>query len=117
MVAVVASCDTHTQQGPYAQPVVQGQHLTRTFGAGDTLVTALADVSVDLFAGDIELLRGAAHRGGAMGLVVAHDERIIPHADRVFYMADGRLRRPEKMLVQARSAWSSGSAEVPALAH
>jgi putative ABC transport system ATP-binding protein len=40
----------------------------------------------------IELLRTAAHERGATVLVVAHDSRIIPYADHVFYMEDGRLR-------------------------
>lgn len=39
----------------------------------------------------IELLRNAAHDGGASVLVVAHDARIIPFADRVFYLDDGVL--------------------------
>jgi putative ABC transport system ATP-binding protein len=40
----------------------------------------------------IELLRSAAHVGGAMVLIVAHDPRITPFADRVFYMENGRVR-------------------------
>src|SRR5688572_32149301 len=40
----------------------------------------------------IELLRAAAHERGSTILVVAHDARIIPYADRVFYMEDGCLR-------------------------
>jgi putative ABC transport system ATP-binding protein len=43
----------------------------------------------------IELLHGAAHERGATVLVVAHDVRIAPYADRVFRMEDGRLRRAE----------------------
>jgi putative ABC transport system ATP-binding protein len=39
----------------------------------------------------IELLRTAAHDGGATILVVAHDARMIPHADRVFHLDDGCL--------------------------
>jgi putative ABC transport system ATP-binding protein len=39
----------------------------------------------------IQLLRAAAHNGDAMVLVVAHDERIIPYADRLFYLDDGCL--------------------------
>jgi len=42
----------------------------------------------------IELLRVAV-KGGATVLVVAHDARIIPYPDRVFYLEDGRLRPPE----------------------
>ncbi len=40
----------------------------------------------------IEQLRSAAHDRGATVLVVAHDARIIPYADRVLYMEDGCLR-------------------------
>src|SRR5437762_12589725 len=39
----------------------------------------------------IELLRAAAHDNGATILVVAHDARMIPHADRVFHLDDGML--------------------------
>jgi putative ABC transport system ATP-binding protein len=39
----------------------------------------------------IELLRCAAHESGATILVVGHDPRIIPFADRVFHMKDGCL--------------------------
>ncbi|MGH7227324.1 MAG: ABC transporter ATP-binding protein, partial [Gemmataceae bacterium] len=44
----------------------------------------------------IELLRSAAHDRGATVLVVAHDERIIEHVDRVIRMEDGRLRPQDK---------------------
>ena len=39
----------------------------------------------------IELLRNAAHDNGSTVLVVAHDSRIIPYADRVFHLEDGVL--------------------------
>jgi putative ABC transport system ATP-binding protein len=39
----------------------------------------------------IELLRAAAHESGSTILVVGHDARIIPFADRVFHMEDGCL--------------------------
>jgi putative ABC transport system ATP-binding protein len=39
----------------------------------------------------IELLRLAAHERGSTILVVAHDARIIPHADRVLHLEDGFL--------------------------
>jgi putative ABC transport system ATP-binding protein len=42
----------------------------------------------------IELLRVAAHDGGATILVVSHDARIIPHVDRVFHLEDGVLAEP-----------------------
>jgi putative ABC transport system ATP-binding protein len=40
----------------------------------------------------VELLRNAAHDRGATVLMVAHDARILPFADHVFYMEDGRLQ-------------------------
>jgi putative ABC transport system ATP-binding protein len=43
----------------------------------------------------IELLRNAAHERNASVLVVAHDSRIIPLADRVLVMEDGCLREGE----------------------
>jgi putative ABC transport system ATP-binding protein len=44
----------------------------------------------------IELLRNAAHDRGATVLVVAHDARIVPYADKVFYLEDGRLQNTEE---------------------
>ena len=52
----------------------------------------------------IELLRDAAHKGEAAVLVVAHDERIIPYADRLFYLADGHLRRADGSAVDVAQA-------------
>ena len=44
----------------------------------------------------IEMLRSAAHERGATVLIVAHDARIIPYADRVFLMEDGVLRESDE---------------------
>ena len=44
----------------------------------------------------IELLRNAAHDRGATVLIVAHDARIIPYADKVFYLEDGRLQETDE---------------------
>jgi putative ABC transport system ATP-binding protein len=44
----------------------------------------------------VELLRNAAHERGATVLIVAHDARIIPYADRVFHLEDGVLRENEE---------------------
>jgi putative ABC transport system ATP-binding protein len=43
----------------------------------------------------VELLRNAAHERNATILIVAHDARIIPYADRVFHIEDGVLRESE----------------------
>jgi putative ABC transport system ATP-binding protein len=39
----------------------------------------------------VELLRASAHDQGSTILVVAHDSRIIPFADRVLHLEDGIL--------------------------
>ncbi len=52
----------------------------------------------------IELLRNASHERGATVLVVAHDARIIPYVDRVFYLEDGSMREPEAALQAARQS-------------
>jgi putative ABC transport system ATP-binding protein len=40
----------------------------------------------------IQLLRAAARERGATIFIVAHDARIVPYADRVYHLEDGRLR-------------------------
>jgi putative ABC transport system ATP-binding protein len=39
----------------------------------------------------VHLLQQAAHRHNTLMLVVAHDTRLIPYADRVFHLEDGQL--------------------------
>jgi putative ABC transport system ATP-binding protein len=39
----------------------------------------------------VQLLRAAAQERGATVFIVAHDSRIVPYADRVYYLEDGRL--------------------------
>jgi putative ABC transport system ATP-binding protein len=43
----------------------------------------------------IELLRAAAHERGSTILVVSHDHRIVPFADTIFNLEDGRLTDSE----------------------
>lgn len=45
----------------------------------------------------IELLRAAAHDRKATILVVSHDPRLLPFADQVFHLADGRLAEPARV--------------------
>jgi putative ABC transport system ATP-binding protein len=43
----------------------------------------------------VELLRAAAHDRGATVVMVSHDSRVIPYADQVFHLEDGRLLESE----------------------
>jgi putative ABC transport system ATP-binding protein len=55
----------------------------------------------------VELLRAAAHERGSTILIVAHDHRVIPYADRLFYLEDGTLKDPELAETLPHSAGST----------
>ena len=61
----------------------------------------------------IELLRAAAHERGGTVLIVAHDARIIPFADRVFSLDDGCLRDGEDFVHPAPGHLSGNGASGP----
>jgi putative ABC transport system ATP-binding protein len=44
----------------------------------------------------VELLRDTAHNGATV-VMVTHDQRILPYADRIYHLEDGRLFSQEKM--------------------
>jgi len=43
----------------------------------------------------VELLQASARERGAILVVVSHDNRLIPYADRVLHLDDGRISQPE----------------------
>ena len=43
----------------------------------------------------MSLLRDLAHAGGRAVVVVTHDDRIMPFADRVVHIEDGRIKETE----------------------
>src|SRR5436305_5746442 len=53
-----------------ALPTLRGKHLMRTFGEGETRSTALYDVSLDLYPGQIALLMGPSGSGKSTLLAV-----------------------------------------------
>ena len=54
----------------YEKPTLRGRHLTRTFGTGETSTTALQDVSLDLFRGQLALLMGPSGSGKSTLLAI-----------------------------------------------
>jgi putative ABC transport system ATP-binding protein len=51
-------------------PALQGVHLTRSFGQGETRTTVLHDVSLELFSGQITLLMGPSGSGKSTLLAI-----------------------------------------------
>ena len=44
-------------------PIIQIQHLTKTFGSGETAVHALEDINLDIFPGEIYGIIGLSGAG------------------------------------------------------
>ena len=51
-------------------PALQGWHLTRSFGDGETRTTALRDVSLELYGSQVALLMGPTGSGKSTLLAV-----------------------------------------------
>src|SRR5437867_10186574 len=54
----------------YEMPTLRGRELVRTFGTGETRTTALRDVSIELYRGQIVLLMGPSGSGKSTLLAV-----------------------------------------------
>ena len=61
----------------------------------------------------IEMLRDAARQRGATVLVVSHDARLVPYADRVFRLDDGHLAEQTPEVIPLRPA-AEGAEGLPA---
>src|SRR5262249_25449557 len=59
-----------TSHRSVATPTLRAWGLTRTFGSGETLTTALRDVSIELYPGQITLLMGPSGSGKSTLLAV-----------------------------------------------
>jgi putative ABC transport system ATP-binding protein len=66
-----------------AGPSLRGIGLTRTFGTGDALTTALSDVSLDLVPGQLVLLMGPSGSGKST-LLATLSGLLSPHAGKVY---------------------------------
>jgi putative ABC transport system ATP-binding protein len=67
---------------PTSAPTLRGWRLTRSFGSGETATVALADVSIDLYPGQIALLMGPSGSGKST-LLAALSGLLRPDSGRV----------------------------------
>jgi putative ABC transport system ATP-binding protein len=76
------------------KPTLVGQRLTRTFGQGETLTTALCEVSLDLYAGQFCLLMGPSGSGkstllaGLSGLLRPDSGTVLALGQDLWQMSD-----------------------------
>jgi putative ABC transport system ATP-binding protein len=74
---------------------LRGVGLTRTFGSGDALTTALSDVTLDLYAGQLVLLMGPSGSGKSTLLAVLSG-LLHPDAGKVYTMHQDLWSMTEK---------------------
>jgi putative ABC transport system ATP-binding protein len=81
------------------RPTLQGGNLTRTFGAGDTMTTALEDVSLELVGGQVSLLMGPSGSGKSTllavlsGLLHPDSGRVLALGQDLWAMSDPERER------------------------
>ena len=77
-----------------AEPTLRARHLTRDFGTGERKTTALADVSLDLYPGQIALLMGPSGSGKSTllavlsGLLRPDGGRVLAHGQDMWAMSE-----------------------------
>jgi putative ABC transport system ATP-binding protein len=82
-------------------PTLHGWSLTRTFGSGDTATTALREVSLDLYPGQIALLMGPSGSGKSTLLAVLSG-LLHPDSGRVVALGQDLWKMSEREREQFR---------------
>jgi putative ABC transport system ATP-binding protein len=84
-----------------AMPTLRGRHLRRTFGEGDTQTTALDDVTLDLYPGQIALLMGPSGSGKSTLLAVLSG-LLHPSSGQVLALGEDLWKLSERQREQFR---------------
>jgi putative ABC transport system ATP-binding protein len=86
----------HWRNGDAAdEPTLRARHLTRSFGTGEMRTTALADVSLDLYPGQLALLMGPSGSGKST-LLAAMSGLLRPDAGRVLALGQDMWAMSER---------------------
>ena len=78
--------------------------IARALAASPALIAAdepTGNLDSETGARVMDLLTSAARERAAAVLLVTHDERVVPHADRVLHMVDGRLRQESSRNIES----------------
>jgi putative ABC transport system ATP-binding protein len=78
-----------------AGPSLRGVGLTRTFGSGDDLTTALSDVTIELYHGQLVLIMGPSGSGKSTMLAVLSG-LLTPQAGKVYALGKDLWEMTEK---------------------
>src|SRR6516225_6389332 len=81
-------------QDQSVEPTLIGRHLRRSFGTGDAEAVALNDVSLQLYAGQINLLMGPSGSGKSTLLAVLSG-LLHPNAGKVTALGEDLWAMPE----------------------
>src|SRR5438552_5555945 len=79
----------------YEMPTLRGRDLVRTFGTGETRTTALRELSLDLYRGQIVLLMGPSGSGKSTLLAVLSG-LLSPDSGQVITMGQDLWKMSEK---------------------
>src|SRR6185437_16629270 len=83
------------------KPTLEGHHLSRSFGAGETATMVLRDVSLDLYGGQVLLLMGPSGSGKSTLLAVLSG-LLRPDRGEVVALGQHLWQMPEKAQRQFR---------------
>src|SRR5438270_1709930 len=80
---------------PQAKRTLRARQLTRTFGQGDAITTAVSDVSLELCRGEFVLLMGPSGSGKST-LLATLSGLLQPSSGQVLVLAQDLWRMPEQ---------------------
>src|ERR1700730_17666185 len=88
-------------EGVLSAPTLKAWGLTKSFGTGDVMTTALRDVGIELYPGQLALLMGPSGSGKSTLLAILSG-LLEPDSGQVLAEDEGRVRRVWSMAQKER---------------